>query len=237
MVVTIRYFAGHRDITGRSEERVELASGATVGTLWEQLTTAYPRLAGYTGRLLYAVNQEFATPATELQDGDEVGFIPPVSGGSGTVTGAAPAPLFTITPAPLDPALLVAQVTAPDMGAVVTFAGIVRDNFGGRATARLEYEAYEPFATKVLAELAVDARTRWNTGAIAIHHRVGTLEIGETAVLIVVAAPHRREAFEAAEWLMDRIKEVAPIWKKEIWADGQSEWIGDETERKAQRKG
>ena len=140
---------------------------------------------------------------------------------------------FAITEVLLDPAPLVALVQSPDMGAVVTFAGIVRNNFGGRATAYLEYQAYEPMAATVLRSLAEQARGRFSTGAIAIHHRVGRLEIGETAVLIVVAAPHRHEAFEAAEWLMDRIKEVAPIWKKEIWADGASEWVGNEIERKS----
>jgi molybdopterin synthase catalytic subunit len=141
---------------------------------------------------------------------------------------------FAILHAPLDPTPLVVLVQAPDIGAVVTFAGIVRDNFGGRATAYLEYEAYESMAVVVLEQLAGEARATWGTGAIAIHHRVGRLEIGEMAVLIVVAAAHRHEAFEAAEWLMDRIKEVAPIWKKEIWADGASEWVGNEVERKAE---
>jgi molybdopterin synthase catalytic subunit len=143
------------------------------------------------------------------------------------------ASFFQITDQPLDPAPLVALVAAPGMGAVVTFAGIVRDNFGGRRTAYLEYEAYQPMAETVLAQLAGEARERWATGAIAIHHRVGRLQIGETAVLIVVAAPHRHEAFEAAEQIMDRIKQVAPIWKKESWADGESEWVGNEVERKA----
>jgi molybdopterin synthase catalytic subunit len=142
-------------------------------------------------------------------------------------------PFFQITDQPLDPALLVALVAAPDMGAVVTFAGIVRNNFGGRPTAYLEYEAYGAMAEAVLAKLAAEARAGWGTGAIAIHHRVGRLEIGATAVLIVVAAPHRHEAFAAAEQLMDQIKQIAPIWKKEVWADGASEWVGNEIERKA----
>jgi molybdopterin synthase catalytic subunit len=143
---------------------------------------------------------------------------------------------FHITNAPLDPAPLARMVASPEMGAIVTFAGVVRNNFGGRATAHLEYEAYAPMAVRVLEQLAEEARAAWNTGAIAIHHRIGRLEIGETAVLIVVAAPHRHEAFEAAEQIMDRIKQVAPIWKKEIWADGASEWVGDEAERKANTK-
>ena len=144
-----------------------------------------------------------------------------------------PQQLFAITTEPLDPAPLVRLVESPDMGAIVTFAGVVRNNFGGRATAYLEYEAYGEMAAKVLGDLAAAARERWGTGAIAIHHRIGRLAIGETAVLIVVAAPHRHEAFEAAEQIMDRIKQVAPIWKKEIWADGESEWVGGEQERKA----
>ena len=231
MKVTIRYFAGHRDITGCSEEQIELAPGTTVGALWEQLVVRYPKLGGYSGRLLYAVNQEFGTPATELHEGDEVAFIPPVSGGAAPLDPSLP--FFAITSAPLDPAPLVALVQAPEMGAIVTFAGVVRNNFGGRATAYLEYEAYAPMAVAVLAQIAEEARERWKTGAIAVHHRIGRLEIGETAVLVVVAAPHRREAFAAAAWIMDQIKAIAPIWKKEVWADGTSEWVGDEQERKA----
>lgn len=138
---------------------------------------------------------------------------------------------FAISHEPLDPAPLVASVAEPAMGAVVTFAGIVRNNFAGRATAYLEYEAFEPMAVRVLQQIADEERARWNTGRIAVHHRVGRLEIGETAVLIVVAAPHRHEAFEAAEAIMDRIKQIAPIWKREVWADGSSEWVGDERER------
>ena len=223
MQVVVRYFAAHRDITGRGEEQIELADDATVGVLWELLATRYPRLGGFTQSLLYAVNEEFSQPATVLHDGDEVAFIPPVSGGTSA---------FRVTPAPLDPAALAARVALADMGAVVTFSGIVRNNFGGRATAFLEYEAFAPMAEKVLRQLADEARARWQTGPIAIHHRVGRLEIGEMAVVIVVAAPHRHEAFAAAEWLMDQIKAVAPIWKKEHWADGASEWVGDENIRK-----
>lgn len=224
ITIVVRYFAAHRDITGCSSETLTLDSGATVGALWEMLTERYPRLAGYSGRLLFAVNQEFASPDHALHDGDEVAFIPPVSGGAPDA--------FTVTSDPLDPAPLVALVQAPDMGAIVTFAGVVRDNFGGRKTAFLEYEAYPGMAETVLAQIAAEARARWQTGAIAVHHRIGRLEIGDTAVLVVVAAPHRREAFEAAEWIMDRIKEIAPIWKKEYWADGDAEWVGDEKERK-----
>jgi len=131
---------------------------------------------------------------------------------------------FLITESPLDPAPLVAYAQAPSDGAVVTFAGVVRNEFEGRATAFLSYEAYAEMAAPVLAQLAEEARARWPVGRVAVHHRVGRLPIGDTAVLVVVAAPHRQAAFEAAAYIMDRIKEVAPIWKKEHWADGAAEW-------------
>lgn len=131
---------------------------------------------------------------------------------------------FLITEAPLDPAPLVAFVQTPSDGAVVTFAGVARNHFGGRATAYLSYEAYAEMAGPVLQQIAEEARARWPIGRVAVHHRVGRLEIGETAVLVVVAAPHRQEAFQAAAYIMDRIKEIAPIWKREHWADGEAEW-------------
>lgn len=220
--VRVRFFAGHRDIVGQSEMTFTLESGATVGTVWEKLVAAYPRLAGYSGRLLYAVNQEFSSLTTPLQDGDEVAYIPPVSGG--TAAGQTDLEPFQITDRPLDPAPLVRYVQTFADGAVVTFAGVVRDNFAGRATAYLTYEAYVEMALPVLAQLAEEARSRWPIGRVAVHHRVGRLELGETAVLVVVAAPHRQAAFHAAEYIMDRIKEVVPIWKQEHWADGTDEW-------------
>lgn len=131
---------------------------------------------------------------------------------------------FFITESPLDPAPLVAFVQTPDDGAVVTFTGVVRNQFEGRATAFLSYEAYAEMALPVLSQLAEEARARWPIGRVAVHHRVGRLAIGETAVLVVVAAPHRQAAFLAAAYVMDRIKEVAPIWKREHWADGAAEW-------------
>jgi MoaE-MoaD fusion protein len=220
--IQIRFFAGHRDIVGRSIQEMQVELGTSMGQVWQRLVAEHPRLAGYTGRLLYARNQEFAGPDTPLADGDEVAFIPPVSGGA--PTGAEAFAPFLITAAPLDPAPLVAYTQTPQDGAVVTFAGVARNNAEGRATAHLSYEAYVEMATPVLAQLAAEARARWLIGRVAIHHRIGRLEIGETAVLVVVAAPHRQAAFEAAAQIMDRIKEVVPIWKREHWADGEAEW-------------
>ena len=141
---------------------------------------------------------------------------------------------FQITSQPLDPAPLVALVGSPSHGAIVTFAGVARDNFADRASAYLEYEAYPEMAELVLAQLAAEARERFAIGAVAIHHRIGVVRIGETAVLIAVGSAHREAAFAAAAFLMDRIKQVVPIWKCEHWVDGGAEWVGLEDMRKAQ---
>lgn len=219
--VTVRFFAGHREIVGATEQQRQLAPHTTAGALWEALTSEYPPLKDYTGRVMFAVNQEFAGPHKVLHNGDEVAYIPPVSGGTPANDAFAP---FAITEQPLDPAPLVQWAQTPQDGAVVTFAGVVRDNFLGRPTARLTYEAYNGMAETVFQQIAEEAANLWEIGRVAVHHRVGVLEIGETAVLVVVAAPHRQAAFDAASYVMDRIKQVAPIWKHEQWADGKSEW-------------
>ncbi len=231
MKVKVRFFALHRDIVGSPELELELPDGTTLGQLWARLGEQYPALVPATRSIMYARNESYASPDTVLQDGDEAAFIPPVSGGS------APLQPFAITAEPLDGETLQRYVQTPQDGAVVLFSGVVRDNFAGRATAYLEYEAYESMAVPVLSQLADEARRRWPIGRVAIHHRIGRLEIGETAVIVAVAAPHRAAAFQAAAYIMDRIKEVAPIWKREHWADGAAEWVGDEQERKGLEPG
>lgn len=220
--ITVRFFAGQRDIVGNATLNLAVARGTTTGHLWEQLTSDYPALTGYSASLLYAVNQEYSAPDRLLQSGDEVAYIPPVSGGNASPV--EPVEPFVISDQPLDPAPLVRLVHTPADGAVVTFAGVARNNFEGRATAYLTYEAYAEMAVPVLQQIAEEARAAYAIGQVAVHHRVGTLEIGETAVLVVVAAPHRQAAFDAAQYVMNRIKEIAPIWKREHWADGDIEW-------------
>lgn len=221
MQVTVRFFALHRDVVGASEMTLDIAPGTTAGGLWRQLGDRYPRLQGASRALMYAVNQEYADPGVELHDGDEVAYIPPVSGGS-----AADFRPFVVTESPIEGASLTTYAQTPADGAVVLFAGVARDNSDGKPTASLHYEAYAAMAEPVLAQIAREATARWEIGRVAIHHRIGPLAIGETAVLVAVAAPHRHGAFEAAEYIMDRIKEIAPIWKRETWADGSAEWIG-----------
>jgi MoaE-MoaD fusion protein len=234
--VQVRFFAGHRDITGTTQKTVAVAEGTTLAALWERMVADYPPLGRYTNYVRFARNQQFCDPATPVEDGDVVAFIPPVSGGidAAESAGAAPtdAPVvepFALTSAPLDPRPMMEWARTPADGAIVTFAGVVRDNTSGRATSYLVYEAYTEMAITALAQLAEEARARWPVGRVAIHHRTGRLEIGETAVLVVVAAPHRGGAFAAAEYLMERIKQDVPVWKYEQWADSDGgEWRGQE---------
>ena len=131
---------------------------------------------------------------------------------------------FLITEQPLHLPPLIQWVQSASDGAIVVFCGVVRNNLAGRATAFLLYEAYAEMAAAVLAQIATEAQKQWSIGRVAIHHRTGKLTIGETAVLVVVAAPHREAAFAAAAFIMERIKQDAPIWKEEHWADGTAEW-------------
>ena len=226
MQITVRFFAFHRDIFGAPVLQLDVPPGTTLGQLWERLGEQYPALVPATRSIMFALNQSYVDPATELHEGDEAAFIPPVSGGQ---TQWSP---FMMGDQPLDPEPLMRYVQTPQDGALVLFTGVVRDNFGGRRTSYLLYEAYPEMAVPVLQQLASEAQSRWEIGRVAVHHRIGRLEIGVTAVLVAVAAPHRHAAFEAAEYIMNRIKEVAPIWKREHWADGAQEWVGDERERK-----
>lgn len=223
MKVTARFFALHRDIVGASVCELEIPAGTTLGELWSQLGERYPELVPATRSLMFAINQAYADPSTVLNPGDEVAFIPPVSGG--TEDSFRP---FVIAEQPLQSDPLMTYVQSQGDGAVVLFSGIVRDNSDGRSTQHLFYEAYAAMAEPVLGQIAQEAVERWEIGRVAVHHRIGRLEIGETAVLVAVAAPHRHAAFEAAEYIMNRIKEVAPIWKREHWVDGSNDWIGGE---------
>ncbi|HEY0734420.1 MAG TPA: molybdopterin converting factor subunit 1 [Herpetosiphonaceae bacterium] len=228
MQVTVRFFALHRDIVGASELQLEVPEGSTLGDLWQRLGEEYPALTPATRSVMFALNQSYADPSSKLHDGDEAAFIPPVSGGGCPLGDAQVAP-FAISEQPLDGSLLHEYVQTPQDGAVVLFTGVVRDNFGGRATDYLVYQAYAAMAVPVLQQIAAEAQSKWEIGRVAVHHRIGRLAIGETAVIVAVAAPHRGAAFEAAAYIMDRIKEIAPIWKQEHWSDGETEWVGERT--------
>ena len=211
-----------------SAATLDLPEGATVGTLLDRLAAG--QVPENTWRsIAVSVNAEYAGPAEVLRDGDEVGLLPPVSGGSDAPAGTArPAgDSIFLTRDPIDAAKLVKAAKAGEDGAVVIFDGIVRNNTRGRKTLHLDYEAYEEMALKQMNELAAQARERFSVRHVTIVHRLGRLAVGETSVLIVVASAHRGQAYDASRFLIDTLKKTVPIWKKEtfvdgvVWADGE----------------
>jgi len=207
MTVTVRLFAGLRERAGWS--RRELEGVARVADVWAELG-----LAAEPPGLLYAVNKEYAPADRELADGDEVALIPPVSGGA-----------FLLSDEPLSLDSVVAEVRSDEAGAIATFVGTTRIHSRGRTVERLEYEAYQGMAEKVMAEIADGLKERYDLTEIAIHHRTGVVEIGEPSVVIAVSAPHRQDALAACKDAIDTLKEQVPLWKKEIY-EGGDEWIG-----------
>jgi molybdopterin synthase catalytic subunit/molybdopterin converting factor small subunit len=206
--ITVRLFAGLRERAGVS--RIELDDVARVEDVWARLN-----LGDEPGGLLYAVNREYVERGQALQDGDEVALIPPVSGG-------AP---FAIMAEPLDLADVVAEVERNEAGAIATFVGTVRRTSRGRDVTYLEYEAFEEMAEPMLRRLADELTEKHGLSAVAIHHRIGRVEIGEPSVAIAVSAPHRAAALDACREAIDTLKETIPLWKKEVYAGGE-EWIG-----------
>jgi len=196
--------------------------GATVADLRDRLAAEHASFDGFAGRLAVSVNYETVSPDTALREGDEVAFLPPVSGGSGRPTGAT----CTLSERPLDVGETVARVSGPGMGGIVTFVGAVRDHARGHSIRHLEYEAYPGMAEQEMEKICEEAAKRWPEGRLAIAHRVGHLAVGDLAVVIVAAAPHRAEAFEACRFAIDTLKETVPIWKKEFSEDGEH-WVDD----------
>ncbi|MCH7698794.1 MAG: molybdenum cofactor biosynthesis protein MoaE [Chloroflexi bacterium] len=217
MKVNISLFAGLHDLVGKRNLTLELTDGATVDQLRNELGQLYPVVVPYLATLVCAVDDEYVPVDHALKDGDEVALIPPVSGGNDA--------LFLVTSEPLDAQQLVEAVRMDESGAVTLFHGVARNHSDGRAVRALEYEAHASLAEKKLREVAGDVGRKFDITGIGVHHRTGRLEIGETSLLVAVSAAHRREAFEACHYAVDRIKEVVPIWKKEIWEDGGGDWV------------
>jgi molybdopterin synthase catalytic subunit/molybdopterin converting factor small subunit len=219
MQVRVVPFGVLKDSLGSSAAAVELPDGATVAQLLRRLGERRPAppLAG----IAVSVNAEYAAASHVLREGDEVGLLPPVSGGAASTAQAAePAQFIALTRVPIDSEALIAQAKHGEDGAVVIFDGIVRNNTRGRLTIHLDYEAYEEMASKQMDELARQARALFGVRHVTLVHRLGRLEVGETSVLIVVSSAHRAQAFDACRWLIDTLKKTVPIWKKECFADG-----------------
>ncbi len=224
MHVHVLLFGALKDLRAREKETVELPERATVAEFLRGFVAVAPQLEKYAGSLAIAVNREYALPSQVLCEGDEIALLPPVSGGA--VEGE-PDDSIRLQREPIDLAALVAAVKEGEAGGVVVFDGIVRNNTRGRRTLYLDYEAYEVMALSQMQGLARDAQQRFGVRRVALVHRLGRLQVGETSVLIVVASGHRAQAFEACRWIIDTLKKTVPIWKKEwfedgaVWADGE----------------
>ena len=205
----MRLFAALRERAGFARVEVELVDGATVGDVWPLL-----QLGEEPPGMLYAVNRAYADRSEELREGDEVAVIPPVSGGD-----------FRLSGEPLSVDAAVAEVRDDGAGAVAAFIGTTRAHSRGRDVLYLDYEAYEGMAEQVMADLADELRRRHELCKVAIHHRVGRVEIGETSVVIAVSASHRAAALAACREAIDELKVSVPLWKKESYVGGE-EWIG-----------
>jgi MoaE-MoaD fusion protein len=227
MKIEVLFFGMVKEITGRASTMVEMGEGSTVEALFERFAGEFPALRPMSKSLVLAVNQRFVARTQELKGGDEVAFMPPVSGGSvdwRQVVEDDEGHFFAITADRIDAQALSAKLVEGRDGAVVTFDGVVRNNSKGRETLYLEYEGYEPMAVEVMARIGREAAAAHEISRIGIIHRVGRLEIGETSIVVVVTSPHRKAAFEACADAMDRVKKLVPVWKKEHFADGET-WV------------
>lgn len=218
MLIRVLFFGVLKEMAGIASDSLELPKGATLADALRHYESRIPRLKELLPSVAVSVNREYAVQDVALSEGDEVALLPPVSGG---------APNASIVRDRIDTQAVLQDLKAASDGAAVVFEGIVRDNTRGRRTLYLEYEGYEPMALKTMEELVTDAKSRFKVREILVVHRLGRLEIGETSVLVVVASAHRGPAFDACRWVIDMLKKIVPIWKKEffedgaVWADGE----------------
>jgi molybdopterin synthase catalytic subunit len=219
MRVRVLFFGMLKDRMGKSSDSLELPDGASIRDLLAHYETEVPRLKESLPALAVAVNQVYASPEAKLKAGDEVALLPPVSGGSANET-VQPARYASIVRNPIDSPQVLNSLKRGEDGAALVFEGVVRNQSRGRKTRYLEYEAYEEMALQQMESLAAQALTQFQIRDVAIVHRLGHLEIGETSVLIAVASAHRAAGFDACRWLIDSLKRTVPIWKKEYFEDG-----------------
>ena len=239
MRIRVLFFGVLRDIVGLREDSLDIPEGGRLGLVFDLYAGRFPRLRWMAASVVLALNQEFSTPSAPLAEGDEVAFLPPVSGGSSgyiqEIHDADSGNFFALTRKPIDGSLIAKSLLRGEDGAFVNFEGVARNNTKGRTTRYLEYECYEAMAVKTMAQIGRQIAAEFSIGRIAMVHRLGRIEIGETSVAVVVTAPHRRPAFDAALEGINRLKRMVPVWKKEYFADGEvwvdGEW--DETVVKA----
>jgi molybdopterin synthase catalytic subunit len=220
MIVRVRLFARYREAAGQERLDLELPEGGTVEAAWQAVTARHPQLTVYRPYTLFAVGHDYVDPEHPLQAGDELCFFPPVSGGSDAPD------TYAVVEQPLSADAIADAVAHPGAGGIVVFSGVVRNETGGRPVKYLEYEAHAPMAETQMREIGAAIHAKWSgVKRVAMLHRIGRLEIGESSVLIAVSASHRGEAFAACQYAIDTLKRTVPVWKKEHFEDGDV-WVG-----------
>jgi molybdopterin converting factor subunit 1 len=228
--IRVLFFGVIREIVSLREDTIEVPEGTRLETVFESYSSRFPRLREMTASIGMARNQQFASPASPVFEGDEVAFLPPVSGGSASFTHQIEDPhghFYALTRDPIDGGAIARRLLRGEDGAFVNFEGVARNNTKGRPTQYLEYECYQPMAVKVMAGIGAEIARDFAIGRIAMVHRLGRIDIGETSVIVVVTAPHRKPAFEAALEGINRLKRLVPVWKKEFFVDGEV-WVDGE---------
>jgi len=223
--IHIRLFAGISELVGETEWNAHVPENANIETIRTLLIDRWPALKGHIDVCFFAINEQYATLEKKVCSGDRVAIIPPVSGGSPL---AKQEERFLITTEPLSADAVLRLVANPATGAVLTFVGTVREFTAGKRTVYLSYQAYEQMAIQLMRQIGAEIEQQWPGASVAIAHRIGELAIEELSVVIAVATPHRPAAFEAGRYAIERLKQIVPIWKKEVWEDG-SEWIGGQS--------
>lgn len=217
--IGVRLFARYREAAGRERLEVDLPDGGTVETAWSAIVDHLPQLRPYRPFTLFAVGNEYVEADHRLEPSDELCLFPPVSGGRGD-------DVYRVVTTPLSLDAIAADADDPGAGGLVVFSGVVRNETGGRPVKYLEYEAHAPMAEAKMREIGETVRARWpEVKRVAMLHRIGRLEIGESSVLIAVSAAHRQQAFEAGKYAIDTLKRTVPVWKKEYFEDGEV-WVG-----------
>jgi len=234
MRLRVLFFGMLKDLVGRPADEIELPDGTDLAAVFERYASRHPRLRELAPSIVAARNQEFAERNTLLADGDEVAFLPPVSGGSDSdcTEIESGGHYFALTRCPIDTREVIARILTGGDGGVVTFEGVVRNNTKGRSTLYLDYECYEAMALKMIAKIGCEIAGSHQITRIAIVHRLGRMLVGEASVAVIVTAPHRRAAFDASLEGINRLKKLVPIWKKEHFADGEV-WVEGEWDQNA----
>jgi molybdopterin synthase catalytic subunit len=232
MRVRVLFFGVLKELTGRSEDQIQVPADARVASVFEHYATQFPQLRSMAGSIVMARNHEFSPLHSPISDGDEVAFLPPVSGGAHLEIVDAAGHYFALTREPIVTKAITGRIQQAADGAVVAFEGVVRDNTKGRPTKFLDYECYEPMALKMMAAIGREIAADFAIGRISMVHRLGRMEIGEASVVVAASAPHRKPAFEAALEGINRLKKLVPIWKKEYFADGEI-WVEGEWDEAA----